>query len=314
MKKLIIFILFTILNVAAYANDIIRIIVPVGPGATVDELARIVAPALSKNLNKTVIVENKPGGSGIVAMENVANATPDGLTIVMTNNGLTNIAPILNSNLGYTSSSFTSVGVVGVSPLVLVISSQNTTKNLKELTEGIKRGEKASWASSSVGTAPHLLGELYKDTLSLDMVNVMYKTFTQAMIDVSENRVTMLFDTPNSRVLGLIDANKMKPIAVTSRQRLAELPNVPTAAEQGFSFLTASVWFGLAVPSTTPQSITNSLTTAMTAVLRDQEVKEKLKKAGMEQPSASPSDSQKYIDSERERWVTVLKKSKVKLD
>jgi|688.fasta_scaffold143448_1 tripartite-type tricarboxylate transporter receptor subunit TctC len=314
MKKLIIFILCTMLNAAAFANDVVRIIVPVGPGATVDELARIVAPALSKHLNKTVIVENKPGGSGIVAMENVASATPDGLTLIMTNNGLTNIAPILQPNIGYTSSSFTSVGVVGVSPLVLVVSSQNTTNNLKELTEGIKKGNKASWASSSVGTAPHLLGEIYKDTLSLDIVNVMYKTFTQAMIDVSENRVTMLFDTPNSKILGLIDTNKMKPIAVTSKQRLAELPNVPTVSEQGFSFLTASVWFGLAVPSTTPQPITTSLVTAMTAVLKDQEVKEKLKKAGMEQSPASPSDSQKYIDSERERWGTILKKSKVKLD
>lgn len=313
MKKLLLFLLTTLCCLNAVYADNVRLVVPLAAGATMDDIARTIAPVLSKKLDKNIVVENRPGAAGGIGMLHVASSPADGLTLVVTNNGLTNMLPLLNSKVGYTSSSFASVGLVGLSPLVLVTGTSVPASNLKELTEQIKNNPgKASWASPGTGTSLHLLGELLKGQQDLDMVHIQYKTMSQAMIDVSEGRVTMMFDVPNSKMFNFFEVNKMKPMAVTGNRRVPTLPGIPTVNEQGFAFLNAHVWFGVAVPADTPAPILDRLRNALNETLDDAEVSAKLKTLGIEPSGIKPIDSQKYIESERVRWTKVIKNANIK--
>lgn len=314
MKKLLILLLSIASFATAGAADI-RLVVPLTVGATMDDIARAIVPTLSKKLDKTIIVDNRPGASGAIGMSYVANSQPDGLTLAVTNNGLSNMVPLLNSNAGYTPSSFKMIGLIGVSPLVLVTGTSIPANSLKELSTYVKNTPgKASWASPGFGTNLHLLGELLKDQVELDMVHVQYKGMSMAMLDVAEGRVTMMFDVPNPRMFGFFESNKMKPIAVTGNKRIATLPNTPTVSEQGFAFLNSHVWFGIAVPAGTSNAIINQLQTALSETLDDADVANKLKVLGIEQSGVKPTESQKYVDAERKRWTTVITKANIKLD
>lgn len=314
IKKVLLSLLLGLGINTVYASSI-KLVVPLTAGATMDDIARTIAPVLSKKLDKNIIVENKPGASGAIGMSYVASAPADGLTIVATNNGLTNMVPLLNSNAGYDSSSFTSLGLIGVSPLVLVTSTTIPATNIKELEEYTKNNlGKTSWASPGLGTNLHLLGELLKNQRNLDMVHVQYKGMAQAMIDVSQGRVTMMFDIPNPKMFNFFEVNKMKPIAVTGNKRIESLPNIPTVSEQGYAFLNSHVWFGLAVHVNTPTAIVNQLQIALNETLQDPEVMNKLKTLGINPSGVAYTESQKYIDNERKRWTSVITKANIKAE
>jgi len=314
MKKILTYLILILCFNTGHANTV-NLIVPVGPGASMDDIARTIAPALSKRLEKTVIVENKPGASGSIGMEYVAKSPGDGLTLVITNNGLLNINPMLNANSGYKSSSFVSIGLIGNWPLVLTTGALIPATNLKELIDYIKNNPgTASWASPGIGTNLHLLGELMKIQYNLDMVHIIYKGMSQAMIDVSEGRVTMFFDLPNSKMLGLFEMNKLKPIVVTGPTRIATLPNTPTAIEQGYPFLNAQGWAGISVPSSTPESILTPLRIAFAETLEDPEVKSKLRLLGVIPSNVKTYNSQKFINDEKDKWSYVIKKSNIKIE
>jgi tripartite-type tricarboxylate transporter receptor subunit TctC len=312
MKTLLVLLLTTLSFNVVCANDI-KLVVPLTVGATMDDIARTIAPTLGKKLDKNIVVENKPGASGAIGMGYVANSPPDGLTLVVTNNGLSNMVPALNSNAGYTASSFKMIGLIGISPLVLVTGKGIPAGDLKELVAFIKSNPgTASWASPGFGTNLHLLGELLKDQAELDMVHIQYKGMSQAMLDVTEGRVTMMFDVPNPRMFGFFETSKMKPIAVTGNKRIAQLSNTPTVNEQGFSFLNSHVWFGVAVPSSTPAVVVARLQTALSETLEDTDVANRLRVLGIESSGVKPADSQKYVDAERKRWTGVITKANIK--
>jgi tripartite-type tricarboxylate transporter receptor subunit TctC len=314
LNKILISICLILSAHSVSANDI-KLVVPLTSGATMDDIARAIAPTLGKKLHKTIIVENRPGASGAIGMSYVANSQPDGLTLVVTNNGLSNMVPLLNPNAGYTSSSFKTVGLIGVSPLVLVTGPSIPANNLKELIEYVKSNPgKASWASPGLGTNLHLLGELLKSQQDLDMVHIQYKGMSQAMLDVTESRVTMMFDVPNPRMFSFFETTKMKPIAVTGNKRLSQLPTTLTVNEQGFSFLNSHVWFGVAVPAGTSATVISQLQTALNETLEDVEVANKLKMLGIDPSGIKPVDSQKYVDTERKRWTSVITKSNIKFE
>lgn len=293
----------------------IKLVVPVAPGATMDSIARTLAPELAKKLGKDVIVENKVGASGAIAMRYVINSDSDGLTLALVNNGTLNMSPILNTDGGFSSSSFTSIGLVGISPLVLVVNAKIPANNLKELIEYVKNNPRStSWASPGTGSTLHLSGELLKNNQGLDMIHVMYKGMSQAMIDLGEGRVTMTFDVLNPALANLIDLNKIRLIAVTGNKRIESLPNIPTVKEQGYSFLQTDVWFGVSVSAKTPEPIVNQLKVALADVLENQSVKEKLKQLGIGPSSINYTEAQRYINNERDRWVKVIKQSNIKVD
>mgnify|MGYP003870215485 CR=1 FL=1 len=293
----------------------IKLVVPVAPGATMDSIARTLAPELAKKLGKDVIVENKAGASGAIAMRQVINSEPDGLTLALVNNGTLNMSPILNTDAGFSSSSFTSIGLVGISPLVLVVSTKIPATNLKELTEYARNNPGSmSWASPGTGSTLHLSGELLKNNQNLDMVHVMYKGMSQAMIDLVEGRVTMVFDVANPVITNFIELNKIRPIAVTGNKRIESLATVATVKEQGYSFLQTDVWFGVSVSAKTPEPIVNQLRVALADVLENQSVKEKLKQLGVGPSGVKYIEAQRYIDNERDRWNKVIKQANIKVN
>lgn len=314
MKNLLISVLTFLCTTTIYANTI-KLVVPVTPGATMDSIARSLAPELAKKLGKDVIVENKAGAGGALAMRHIVNSDSDGLTLVLVNNGTLNMSPILNIDAGFSSSSFTSIGIVGTSPLVLVVNTKIPVNNLKELIEYVKNNPRStSWASPGTGTTLHLSGELLKNNQELDMIHIMYKGMSPAMIDLGEGRITMIFDVLNPVLTNLIEFNKIRPIAVTGSKRIGSLPNVPTVKEQGHSFLETDVWFGVSVTSKTPEPIVNQLRVALAEVLENQNVKEKLKQLGVGPSSINYTEAQRYINNERDRWAKVIKQSNIKVD
>lgn len=314
MKKILLLLAAAIFSSAVLANQA-KIIVPVAPGATMDDIARIMAPELSKRLGKNFLVENKPGASGILALSSTLSAPSDGNTVIVVNNGVLNIAPMLNPKSGVSSESFISIGLVGMSPLVLVTGNDLPVSNIKELVAYTKNNPgKVSWASPGVGTNLHLLGEVLKNQYNLDMVHILYKGMSQAMIDVSEGRVTMFFDVPNPKMFGFFEVNKMKPIAVTGNKRWPGLPNVPTVIEQGVPSLNTHAWFGLSVPVDTPEHIVVQLRQAVAAAIEEPEVKEKLKKLGLDSPTVKANDAQKFVDNEKNQSAGILKRANIKVE
>lgn len=289
--------------------DTSRIIIGVGPGATQDDLARLVSESISKKTNTTYIVDNRPGASGAIALEAVANSSGDGKTLTLVNNGTFNILPYLNPSVNYKPESFTPVTILGVNRLVLYVSNKLPVNNFEELVTYLKNNP-GSWASPGVGTNPHLLGELIKSHYNLNMTHVLYKGMAQATIDVSENRVTMMFDLYNERLAGLISAGKLKPIIVTDINKHEKLPSVDTT--KNHPWLTTHGWWAVVVPSSTPEPVVRNLRGIFNEIEKDPAFRVRLENLGFDKKNIEDAVLQKYIDSERVRWINVLKQSGIK--
>jgi tripartite-type tricarboxylate transporter receptor subunit TctC len=314
MKKLLISVLTFLCTTTIYANTI-KLVVPVSSGATMDSVARVIAPELGRNLNKVVVVENIPGAGGALAMRHIVNSDSDGLTLVLVNNGTLNMSPILNIDAGFSSSSFTSIGLVGTSPLVLVVNTKIPVNNLKELTEYIANNPNTtSWASPGQGTNLHLLGEVLKSKKNLNMVHISYKGMAPAMTDLIGGRVTMLFDVYNPVMAGFIDANKIRPIAVTGNSRITTIPNIATVSEQGFSFLEAYAWIGISISADTQPNITTQLKAALTNALEEEQTKIKLRAVGLGPTNIKANNAQKFMDSEKTKWTSIVKNTNLKVE
>lgn len=286
-----------------------KLIVPVPPGGLVDNLARLMAAELTKKLNESVVVENKPGASGSIATSFAANATPNGKTLVIGHNGTINIFPVLNPSFdGYNSKSLVPVCLIGGGPLVLVTSTSVPANNLTELLQYFKENpDKASWASPGVGSVPHLLGEQLKFQYGVNsMVHVLYKGMAPAQVDIIGNRVTLMFDLYGPQITGVISAGKLKPIFITDSKPLGNIAAAPVPS------LHLRDWFGLFVQAGTPDPILKKLQTTCNSIVNDPAVKEQLTAFGTPPLNIAPSDAQNYIDTERKRWVTIIDRLDIK--
>jgi tripartite-type tricarboxylate transporter receptor subunit TctC len=220
---------------------------------------------------------------------------------------------VLNSNVKYNTDSFVPVTIVGTTPLILFISPQIPAKNFKELIEYIKNNpKKTSWASPGIGSSLHLLGELMNLQYNLDMTHIVYKTMSQAMIDVSEDRVTLMFDVYSSKIAGLVDAGKLKPIMVTDRKSIAAMPKLETAA--AYPQMITHVWFGLMAPAGIPDSTLLQLRSVMKDVTSDAGFKNRLSNLGIESSGIDDTNAQKYINNERIRWTNIIKQANIKVE
>jgi tripartite-type tricarboxylate transporter receptor subunit TctC len=286
-----------------------KLVVPVPPGGLVDNLARLMATELSKKLNDTVVVENKPGASGSIATSFAASAVPNGQTLLIGNNGTINMYPVLNPGFdGFNSKSFAPVCLIGGGPLVLTASGSIPANNLKELLQYFKENPTAaSWASPGVGTAPHLLGEQLKFQYNINsMVHVLYKGMAPAQTDVIGNRVSLMFDLYGPNMAGLISAGKLKPIFVTD---IKPLGTINAAPDSSFNIRD---WFGLFTAAGTPEPILKKLQTACDNIVNDPTVKEQLTTLGTPPLNIKPNEASAYIDNERKRWTTIYNRLDLK--
>jgi tripartite-type tricarboxylate transporter receptor subunit TctC len=292
----------------------IRIIAPSSAGGILDISSRLVGKKLSEQLKHPVVIENMPGAGGIIGMQGMLRAEPDGHTLVMGSLGPNAANYALHSKLPYTVGDFAPVINVLYMPNVLVVNPKLSVKTLAEFrAHATSKPGGLSMAISTSGSSGHLAGELLKIRLQVPALNVVYKGAAPALTDLVGGQVDFMVDNLVT-ALPLIRAGKLRAIAVTTKARSADLPDVPTVSELGYHDVDVGAWIGLLVSSKTPPAIVQQLNAALNNVLADSEVKKTFAQQGGTPVGGSPADFDKFIRAEKDRWEHVIKAANIKLD
>lgn len=295
----------------------IRLILPYAPGGTTDLIARIVSGPLSQDLGQQIVIDNRGGGGGLIAMSLIARAQADGYTV-----GLPALsahaanATLLQKTLTYeTEKDFQPITFVGQSPLVLVVAVSNPAQSLEQLISRSKEsGRPISFASGGIGLAAHIAGELVKlQSKAANMTHVPYKGGGPATAGVMGGQVDMLF-APVGSVLPLVRGGKLRAIAVASKERTPKLPGTATMIESGYpNFVMAESW-GLLAPAGLPAAPARRLHEAMGAVLKQPDVIKRLDEQGVELSTSTPQQLRDYIRSEIRKYRDVIVAANIKVE
>jgi len=258
----------------------IKIVVPYAAGGTGDMVARVVAQAATEKSGQSIIVEDRPGASSIVGTDFVARATPDGATILLSENPFT-LSPIIYPGHYDSVTSFTPICYVAATPAVLAVSSKSEIHSLADFVKLAKsKPGTVSYGSTGPASIAHIAGELLRRDARIDMTYVPYPGSPPAMNATLAGTITAVMAN-YSDLKGQIDAGGLRPIAVPAAKRAEALPNVPTLAESGFSDHDAAVWFGFVAPVKTPKETTAQLTQLISSAVKTPAVAEKLKHQGL---------------------------------
>jgi tripartite-type tricarboxylate transporter receptor subunit TctC len=297
-------------SAAAPAQDLpksIKIIVPFPAGGTTDILARFVAQSLERAQGVTVIIDNRAGASGVIGSQAVVTAPADGSVLLLTATHHV-INPSVQKNLPYdTRAAFSPVALVATAPNALIVARDFPAKNVRELIAKAKAEPgKLSFASTGVGGANHLSGELFKQMAGVDIVHIPYKGAAPAMNDLIGGHVPIMFDSLPT-VLPAATAGTIRVLAVTSRGRAASLPDVPTLDEAGVKGSESTAWFGLYMPQAGGSPAYAKVVAAMQDVLADPFVKEKFASQGVTPGKLFGADFTRFVDAEITKWAGVVK-------
>ena len=297
-----------------FPNKPVKIIVTAAPGGTTDIASRALSDVLGKELGQSVIVENKAGGAGIIGIQALLAAPADGYTMAMGNIGPNAINYSLYKNLPYKMEDMEPVTIVIANPNVLVVNPEVPAKTVAELVALAKANPgKYSFASSGRGQSIHMSGELFKTQAGIDIIHVPYKGAGPALADLLAGQTSMMIDNlPSS--MQYIKSGKLRALAVTSKNRVAELPDVPTMIQSGYPNFDVTAWFGLFVPAGTPKPIIDKLSEDIKVILQRPEVQERMLAAGVYVNYLSPADSAKRIQRELAMWAKVVKDANIKAD
>ena len=299
---------------AAYPEKSIRLVVPFATGGTSEIVARSVANSLSTSLGQSVYVENKPGGAGNIAMEEVKRANPDGYTLILGHVGTLAVNPALfGSKLPYDpNKDFAAVTLVAKVPNVIAVSSKSPYKSLADLVADAKKNPgKINYGSAGNGSAGHLAMEYFSAVAGIDLVHVPYKGSGPMLTDLIGGQIQATFNGLPS-LMGQISGGALRPLAVGSLERSKALPNVPTIAESGYKGFEALSWSGLSVAKGTPQPIIDRLNAETTKILNMPDIKTILFNQGLDVAPGTPEQFAAYIKSERAKWAKVIRASGAK--
>ncbi len=300
----------------------VRIVVPFAAGGTTDILARAIAPELQKAFGQPFVVDNRPGAGGNTGAAEVAKAAADGTTLLMGTVGTHAINPSLYPKMPYDAvKDFAPITLVAGVPNVVVMNPASAAKYKVETLPDLFRAArgnpgKLNVASSGNGTSIHLAAELYKSMTGTYMLHLPYRGSGPALIDLIAGNVDLMFDNLPS-ALPHIKSGRLKALAVTSGQRSAALPDVPTVAEAGGALLRnfeASSWFGLLAPAGTPADVVIRLQQETARAMAQSAVKERLLAQGALPGGQPPADFARFIDAETKKWAQVVKASGAKID
>jgi tripartite-type tricarboxylate transporter receptor subunit TctC len=291
------------------AGKVIKIVVPFPPGGTYDIVTRLLVQPLGAALNTAVIIENKPGAGTNIATEQVVRAAPDGLTLLM--GGIPNainetLYPNLNFNVRR---DLVGITLVASLPNVLVVNPDVPAKTLAEFI-ALNRANpgKITFASGGVGTSPHLCAVMFGLEIGAPNTHVPYRGSAPASQDLVAGMVQAQFDSVGSAI-AQIQAGRLRPLAVTSKERAPLLPDVPTMAEAGLPNFIVTSWMGLMAPANTPPDIVNRLASEIDKVLASAEVKKILTDRGYETMGGGPAAFAKYLEADIVLWAKVVKAS-----
>ena len=321
LKRLLLLVAALAVGSIAYAQNYptktVTIVVPFSAGGPTDTVARLLAQAMTKDLKQQVIVENVDGAGGTVGAGRVARSAPDGYTVLLHHIGQST-APTLYRKLPYNpTTDFEPIGLVTDVPMTIVAKKDLPPKDIKELIEYLKTNkDKVTYANAGVGAASHLCGMLLMSALNVEFTTVPYKGTGPAMRDLLGGQVDLLCDQ-TTNTTSQIKGDKIKGYAVTTKTRVASLPNLPTLHESGLANFEVVVWHGLYAPKGTPKPVVERLSKALQAALKDDNVKQRLGELGTEpvaQDRATPDALRKQLKSEIDKWAPVIKKAGVYAD
>jgi tripartite-type tricarboxylate transporter receptor subunit TctC len=297
---------------ANFPSRPVTLTVGFSPGGGTDMAARIIAKKLTENIGQSVVVENRAGAGGNIAAQHIAGAAPDGYTIHLTSVGPMSVAPAMQKNLPYDPKRDIAPITMGVMfPNVIVVHPDVPAKTLGEYVELAKsKPGQLNYASSGIGGAGHLAGELFKLRAGVDIVHVPYKGGGPAMTDLLGGRVTMYPAVP-STALQQVESGKLRALAITGPNRIPTYPNVPTVAESGYPGFEASNWYAFVAPGKTPPEILDYWNREIVKVLRDPQVKAELAKHGLDPAPGTRDELARYIDKETETWGRVVREAKI---
>jgi tripartite-type tricarboxylate transporter receptor subunit TctC len=302
---------------AQYPTRSVTMIVGYAAGGPTDTVARVLAQGMTKPIGQTVVVENRPSAGGVLAPELVKNAKPDGYTILIHHIGMAT-TPTLYRKLRYNPlTDFEYIGLVNEVPMTLIGKPGLPPNNLKELIAYIKANkEKVTYANAGIGAASHLCGMLFMSAIGTDVLTIPYKGTGPAMNDLVGGQVDFMCDQTTSTT-GQIKGGKVKVYGLTSKQRVASLPDVPTLDEQGLKGAEVGIWHALYAPKGTPKPVIDKLVSSMQEALKDQGLQKKFADLGavtygpdMQNPQAL----QRKLKSETDKWAPIIKKAGVYAD
>ena len=317
MKKLFALLLLTLTGLGhaqTWPTRPIKLVVPFAAGGTTSILGRAMADKLAPLLGQPVVVDNRPGAGGNVGMDAVAKSEPDGYTLLMGPIGLA-INPALYSKMSFDPlRDLAPIGLYAGVPNLLVVHPSVPAQSLKELIALFKANPgKYNYASNGNGTSSHLAAEMLKSSAGVDIVHIPYKGGAPAMADLLAGQVTMLFDQMPA-VLPQVKGGKVRALGVSSAQRSAAAPEVPSLAEAGLPGFDMTVWFGLLAPARTPPAVLQRVNAEMGKVLQDPEFRTFLAGLGVSPLGGSPEAFASFMQAETQRWAQVVKASGARID
>jgi tripartite-type tricarboxylate transporter receptor subunit TctC len=300
-----------------YPTKSVTMLVPYAAGGPTDTVARVIAQAMTKPMGQTIIVENRPSAGGILAPEAVKNARPDGYTILIHHIGMAT-TPALYRQLRFNPlTDFDYIGLINDVPMTVIANEKVPAKNLQEFLAYIKSNkDKVSYANAGIGAASHLCGMLFMSAIQLDVLTVPYKGTAPAMNDLLGGQVTFMCDQ-TTNTTSQIKSGKVKAFGVTSRQRVASLPDVPTLDEQGLKGAEVGIWHGLYGPKGMPKPVQDKLVAALQDAVKDEAVKKRFADLGASTfppERATPAALQAHLKSEIDKWSPLIKKAGVYAD
>ncbi len=293
----------------------IRFIVPFVPGGTSDIVARTVATELSKQLPHPLVLENKAGGGGVPAMQEVARAAGDGHTIILGHVGSMAVNPYIFSNTGYdVNKDFVPVTLLAKVPSLFVVHPDFPAKNLKELVEYAKRNPgKINYGSAGNASAGHLAIEYLKMTTGTQMTHIPYKGTGPALTDLLAGRLDF-FSAGTPALLQHIKSGKLRAIATGTPQRIASLPELPTVAESGYKGFESVQWYGVLAPSSTPPDIVKRMQEECRKALRSPAISERFASEDAVIGGGTSAEFSAFITQQQKLWKEVVAKAKIKAD
>lgn len=299
----------------SFPNRSIRWIVPYAAGGGTDAVARIVASQMSQQMGQQVIVDNRPGGATIIAATTLASSPPDGHTVLTTDNGTLVFNTALFSKLPYDpKKDLSPVGLMVRFPLVLVVRSDSSINNVRELIDEIrKQPGKLNYATSGVGTPHHLAMEMLKDRAKLDIVHVAYKGAAPGIQAVLSGEMPMMV-VDTAAGMAMIKAGRIRVLATFSGVRLPSLQQVPTLKELGYVDVEAAAWQGLVVPAATPKGVIARLSDEMQKAINTPSVRTRLTDLGLELTPSDPAAMVELWNRDDNLWPKLIRDSNIKLD
>ena len=302
------------LHAQPYPQRPVRLVVAVVAGGSTDVMARVIGAKLGERIGQQVVIDNRPGGSSVIGAEIVARAQPDGHTLLMAS-GSFGTLPNLFKKLPFDmDKDFAPVSLIATSPYVLVVQPTLPVKSVSELIAyGKANPGKLNYAGSTPGSLQRLAGELLKRTAGFDMTYVPYKGTGALLPDLLGGRLHVCFD--NVLILTpYIRSNTLRALGVTSSKRSALFPELPTLAETGVPGFHAVGWFGIFSTGKTPQPVVDKLHTALVAIMKDPDMRERLIAQGAEPLGGSPAGLRKYLTEEISKWGKVIRDANIKAD